>query len=347
MKLLIITQKVDRNDPVLGFFHGWLRELSGHYEKISVICLEQGDYDLPDHIKVYSLGKPKTGWPVAGLRRLVAKGSALLSFYRLIVQKGNDYDAVFVHMNAEYIVWAGPVWWFMGKKMGLWYNHTVGSWALKIAARIVDVLMHTSPFAYTARYRQAVRMPAGIDTNIFQPELATTKQSTLIYFQGRIAKAKKVDILLDAYDQVRHFFPVARLELVGPIDEAYLAPLRTKYFNYIADGELVFLGPQTYENTPQLFRQALVTVNLTADGNYDKTVLESLACGIPVIVSSQAFADAPVVKIEAADASLLASALIKILEGGVYPAPEECVKYVREHHSLQVLAEKIYDIMRR
>ncbi len=347
MKLLIITQKVDRLDPVLGFFHGWIRELSRHYEKISVICLEKGEYNLPNNVVVYSLGKPETGWPVAFLGRILSKSCALYTFYRLIIGKTDDYDAVFVHMNAEYVVWAGPWWRFKGKKIGLWYNHTVGSWALKIAAWVADILMYTSPFAYTSRYRQAVQMPAGINTDIFQPEPSVSKKDPLVYFQGRISKAKRVDILLDAYDHLRALVPTARLELAGPVDHKYVAPLLTKYSNYIADGGIVFLGPQSYENTPELFRRALVTVNLTADGNYDKTVLESLACGVPVIVSSRAFVDAPVIKIEAAEAGVLASALATILERESCINSEKCVQYVRNRHSLETLAEKIYNIMHR
>ena len=59
MKLLIITQKVDINDPVLGFFHRWLEEFAKHYEFVTVICLEKGEHRLPENVKVLSLGKEK------------------------------------------------------------------------------------------------------------------------------------------------------------------------------------------------------------------------------------------------------------------------------------------------
>jgi glycosyltransferase involved in cell wall biosynthesis len=56
-------------------------------------------------------------------------------------------------------------------------------------------------------------------------------------------------------------------------------------------GALTFLGPRKPSETPRLYSAARVSVNLTASGNYDKTVLESMACGTPAIVSSEAFAD--------------------------------------------------------
>ena len=57
MKLLIITQKVDKNDQLLGFFIEWLRRFSGKFEKITVLCLEKGEFELPENVKVISLGK--------------------------------------------------------------------------------------------------------------------------------------------------------------------------------------------------------------------------------------------------------------------------------------------------
>ena len=57
MKLLIITQKVDKNDPILGFFHGWVEEFAKNVEKLTVVCLGVGEYDLPQNVQVFSLGK--------------------------------------------------------------------------------------------------------------------------------------------------------------------------------------------------------------------------------------------------------------------------------------------------
>ena len=55
MKLLILTQVVDKEDHFLGFFHKWIEEFSKNYENITVICLKKGKYDLPNNIKVLSL----------------------------------------------------------------------------------------------------------------------------------------------------------------------------------------------------------------------------------------------------------------------------------------------------
>ena len=57
MRLLILTQKVDINDDILGFFHRWIEEFAKRCEKVIVICLQEGRHDLPSNVKVLSLGK--------------------------------------------------------------------------------------------------------------------------------------------------------------------------------------------------------------------------------------------------------------------------------------------------
>jgi len=57
MKLLICTQMIDKNDPILGFFHRWVEEFAKHFEHIHVICLKEGQHTLPQNVTVHSLGK--------------------------------------------------------------------------------------------------------------------------------------------------------------------------------------------------------------------------------------------------------------------------------------------------
>ena len=100
MKLLFITQVVDKEDAVLGFVHGWLIELACIFDHIHVICLEKGSVELPANITLHSLGKEE------GVSRL----EYLKRFYSLVFKLRPEYDGVFVHMNSEYVILAGPLW---------------------------------------------------------------------------------------------------------------------------------------------------------------------------------------------------------------------------------------------
>ena len=113
MNLLILTQKVDKNDAILGFFHSWILEFAKNYEKVTVICLYEGEHNLPNNVKVLSLGKEKG----------VSKITYLYNFYKFIFQERKNYDKVFVHMNQIYIILGGLFWKLSGKEIGLWYAH--------------------------------------------------------------------------------------------------------------------------------------------------------------------------------------------------------------------------------
>src|SRR3989344_2956701 len=191
MKLLIITQTVDKNHPVLGFFHRWIEEFAKHFEKITVIGNATGIYSLPPNVEVHSLGK----YPESGIKtskrdpfeRIVRS----IRFLLLVWSLRKNYDAVLVHMTPEHLVLGGPVFKLFGKRAYLWYNHTAESPWLSFAAGFAKNIFHTSPYAATARFPQAKRMPAGIDTELFRPR-GVKKIPKSMYFQGRVSPAKKV-----------------------------------------------------------------------------------------------------------------------------------------------------------
>ena len=279
MRLLIVTQAVDREDPVLGFFHRWISEFSKHAEGIDVICLREGTHDLPSTVRVHSLGKESGGGRVR----------YALRFLSLVFRLRRDTDSVFVHMNSEYVVLAGWFWKLTGKRVGLWYNHEVASVWFRVAAQLCDLVFHTSPYAASATVRRAHRMPAGIDTGLFRAHDVPAAPHS-VYFQGRVAPAKKVHVLLGAIRLLRDAGIPATVTIAGPEDQAYAERLRSEFSQLFASEAAVFLGGKKNEETPALFSAHAVSVNLTAAGNYDKTVLESCACEVPVIVGSPAFA---------------------------------------------------------
>lgn len=280
MRLLIVTQIVDKNDPVLGFMHHWLEVFATRFEHIHVICLKAGEYQLPENVRVHSLGKEK-----GGNRFIYA-----FRFLKYVYSLHKEYDAVLVHMNPEYIALAGDFWHLTKKRITLWYNHEVGSFWLRLAQPFVHTIFHTSPYAYPARYKNAKQMSAGIDTTLFAPLLRERKKYS-IYFQGRVSVAKRVHILLEAVQMMRARGLEATATIVGPEEPNYGSQLRRTFASLIESGAVVFLGPRRNEDTPVLYATHEVAVNLTANGNFDKTVLEACAMETPVVVASKAFGD--------------------------------------------------------
>jgi glycosyltransferase involved in cell wall biosynthesis len=280
MKLLIVTQKLDENDPVLGFFVRWVAEFAKHFDTIHVIAFYAGKHSLPENVTVHSLGK----------ERGAGKLARSLRYLSLVISLRREYGDVFAHMSPEYVISAGPLWKLLGKRIALWYNHASDNWRLSLAASLADVVFHTSPYAAPARFENAKRMPAGIDTALFKPQ-PVEKNPHRAYFQGRVAPAKRVHVMCEAILALWKKGVSVTLGIVGPEDAEYARSLKEKYKSLTAEGAISFLGPQPPSATPALYSSARVSINLTDAGNYDKTVLESAACGTPVIVGSKAFAD--------------------------------------------------------
>lgn len=287
MRLLIITQKIDRDDPVLGFFHGWIEEFSKHFRSIVVVCLLKNRYDLPGNVAVLSLGKEK--W------RSKAKYIFLLFYFSL--RYFNRYDAVFVHMNEEYVVLAGWLWRLMGKKVYMWRNHHAGNRMTDIASIFCNKVFCTSKYSYTAKYKKVVLMPVGIDINKFNPPAGgessirqpAEKAKNSILFLGRIAKTKNVDIFVEALGLLKKRGIEFSADIYGdalPKDVKYYEKIKSRATELELDGVLKFnAGVPNYE-TPEIYNTHEVYVNLSSSGMYDKTIFEAMACGCLVLASN-------------------------------------------------------------
>ena len=124
MKLLILTQKIDKDDSLLGFFHSWVEEFAKHAESITIIALGVGEHRLPANVRVFSLGKEK------GKSRL----HYLMNFFRIILRERHNYERVFVHMNEEYVL------------LGSWAN--TGRTMASISSN--ESVLHTTSFMFAA-----------------------------------------------------------------------------------------------------------------------------------------------------------------------------------------------------
>ena len=211
MKLLILTQKVDKNDSILGFFHDWLKVFATHCEKLTVICLYKGDYDLPSNVKVLSLGKEEKKGVMSYELRVTRKIKYICRFYRLILRERISYSNVFVHMNSEYVVLGGIFWKLMRKKIALWWTHKAVPWHLRIAEKFVDVIFTASKESFRLLTKKLKVVGHGINIQKFKidskfkihpsSEYKQNSKFTLITV-GRISESKDLKTLIKAIEKV-------------------------------------------------------------------------------------------------------------------------------------------------
>ncbi len=337
LSLLFITQKVSSEDPVLGFVHGWLLEFAKEMD-VTVICLERGPHRLPKNVRVFSLGKER------GLKRF----GYLRNFYRLIWEERKRYGAVFVHMNPEYVLLGGLLWRLSLKKVMLWYNHEAGGVLLRIAAFFSNKVLHTSPYAYPARFGNALTMPAGIDTKLFSLQ-TVPKVPRSILFLGRISPIKHIELLIEAGKKLRERHIDCKLSIYGNAgqrDEGYRKELVRLGRELTAEDRLVFRDGIPNYKAPQVYSAHEVFVNLSPSGLFDKTILEALASETLVLVSSKAFTNVLPSEYlfregDVEDLTEKMRSLLELSPQAKLEHGKQYRKYVEREHSLEELSGRL------
>lgn len=344
MKLLIITQKVNRKDSTLGFFHRWIEEISKKFEKITVICLEKGEHQLPPQIKILSLGKEE------GKSRL----KYIINFYKYIWQERRNYDAVFVHMNQEYVLLGGWFWWLWSKKVFMWRNHYAGSFLTHIARFFCKEVFYTSKFSYTARFKNAVMMPVGIDEDSLMVNIQIERIPKSILFLGRLDPAKKPEILIKALGMVSKKGLDFSVSFVGGSSDPnskYKEELINLAKTLNIQDKIVFVGPVPNTETFRFYRSHEIFVNCSRSGMFDKTILKACASGCLVLATSKDFESMAGSEFSFPDDDYneLSNKLIEFLSMDSSEKSKLITKLqsIIRDHSLPILVEKLTEHIKR
>ncbi|MCL5782252.1 MAG: glycosyltransferase family 4 protein [Patescibacteria group bacterium] len=335
MKLLIITQKVNRNDPILGFFHRWIEEFAKKFESIVVICLEKGEYNLPQNVRVLSLGKED------GRSRL----KYVWRFYKYILKERNNYDKVFVHMNEEYVILGGIIWKILGKKVAMWRNHLYGNFQTDLACVMCDKVFCTSKYSYSAKFSKTVIMPVGIDTETFKDFHSSRVKNSLLML-GRISPVKKPDVFVKALIELNKRGVDFTASVVGDAlrkDKKYYDSIKEQIESGDLSDRVTLVPAVSNDKTPEIYNRHELFVNLTPSGSFDKTILEAAACGCKILVMSR---DAGVIfgsdyVVESDEPGVLATKLSGLISTKV--DIDELRRVVIGKHDLPYLSQRLLD----
>ncbi len=182
--------------------------------------------------------------------------------------------------------------------LGLAATHREWSWAR--AYRTIRAGI--APSAHTLKsWRDSgwpaetlTEIPNGVDTNRFRPvadkgalrtQLGLPVKATLINHTGRLSQAKGTGTLIEAFARLQTTLPDSVLVLVGK-DEAAADqwPRRVAELGIPAE-RVKFLGARP---NPEAFMAAadLVVAASECEESFGLTVVEGMACGVPVITST-------------------------------------------------------------
>jgi len=312
MKLLICTQKVDKKDPVLGFFTEWIDAFASRTQQVTVLCLQQGTVTLRQNTRIFSLGKErkKRHTFIYGIR-----------FLRFIWRERASYDTVFVHMNHEYILLGGLVWRLLRKRIGLWYAHGHVPAGLRLAQHLAHLVFTSTSKGFRLHGKNVIVVGQGTDTALFFPRQDETSTNVLqLLTVGRIAPTKQLEVGIEAVRILRGGGQNISYTIVGApataLDLQYEEKLKIDVLEAGLYTLVHFLGPREYRKLPKLFQVADLFVSASLNGSLDKVTIEAMASGVPVITCNDAVAEvispyAPELVFTPGDAKTLARQILR------------------------------------
>ena len=286
MKLLIITQKIDLLDSNLSFFHRWVEKFADNLDKVYVVCLQEGKYNLPENVQVYSLGKEKRCSKIRELWRL----------QKFIFHNIKEIDGIFIHMCPIYAIAVCPCAKIFRKKIILWYAHGYAGFLLKLAEKCVDEIMSSSVSGCRIKSEKIKILGQGIDIENFAPNRRRRNSKNFnILCADRISRIKNQYVLIRAADIFINQKNIknAQIKFIGaPVnnfDNNYFQELKNSARKKKLENYVEFLNSVSNKEMPKYYQNSDLLVNSSSTGSADKTILEAMSCGCLVLTCNEAF----------------------------------------------------------
>lgn len=285
MKLLIVTQKLDKNDENLGAFYFWFERLAQYCERMVIIAGTVGTHDLPSHVEVFSLGK-ESGRGYLG---------RLWRYWSLFSHHYAHVDVVFFHMIPEFVLAAAPFLLALKRRRFLWYAHGTVTWRLAWAERLVDFVLSSSPAGFRLPSKKVIFTGQAVNTEVFCPAVHKRVSPVLSMVTiGRIAPVKNYETIIRACHILKNSWGREFLLscIGGPIlprDHAYLKTLEHLVGELGLADYVHFYGPRPFGEIPSLLQSQDMFINLSRTGSLDKAVLEAMSTGLTVITANDAY----------------------------------------------------------
>lgn len=350
MNLLIVTQKVDKEDENLGFFHRWIEEFARHSNRVLVIAGSVGRHSLPGNVEIYSLGK-ENGERLGRAPVALGRAFRVWKFWELFSHHYARADAVFFHMAPEFVLAASPFLISLHRSSALWYTHKSVTRVLKLAEKLVDYIFTASELSFRLPSKKVIFTGHAIDIDSFKPsENKNARGAIKLLALGRISPVKDYETIIRACSMLKNSWDKSWvLSVVGgplmPRDEDYFSSLKKLVREMGLEDRILFYGARPYTEIAEIYDDHDLFISMSSTGSIDKSVLEAMASGLTVLTANEAFQSLlpPQYFLEKRSPEFLAER-IKAL--AFEPRPNFILReLVAKRHSLNGTVKKITEIL--
>lgn len=286
MKLLLTTQIVDQDSPLLGFFIGWIKEFAKYFDEVHIICLQQGQYDLPENVYVYSLGKEEGE----------NKFKYILRFYKHFVHIFFKVKVthVFFHMGAVYNIMAAPFFLvrkFTGVRFYWWKTHGHINLTGRLALFFVDQVFTAIDESFQVKTKKKTVVGHAIDVDLFDFDV-TDKQANRILFIGRFSRSKRLEQVLEIAFVLEKEGIITNLKFIGQVtDKEYYQELRDKVVELGLSERVEFVEGLPQAELVKEYQMAQIFINPSDNDGLDKVILEAMLSGTIPLTANLSFAN--------------------------------------------------------
>ena len=282
MKLLFLTQVLDRDDGVLGFVVRWIEEFAKHTNAVRVVALEVGNTaGLPANVDWVEIGR---------------KGRILRYFhYQRTLRAAFDegFDVVLAHMVPRYALVAHKPAGRAGARLYLWYTHKGVDARLRRAVPLVLKTFTASDESLRVETPTRVVTGHGIDTDHFELAAPEWRAPFRILSVGRLTPAKDPLTVIRALRLVLDAGFQAQVDWVGggltSADVGFADEVQSAIAQASVADHFHLRGEIPYSAVTSFFETANVLVNASHTGSVDKVVLEAMAARRAVLSCNESF----------------------------------------------------------
>jgi glycosyltransferase involved in cell wall biosynthesis len=346
--VLYFNLLMDAEDPVLGFASRWVEAIAERVDRVTVVTMSAGRVAVPANVRVWSVGR----------ERGLSEPARAALFYRwcLRVLRDDPPDVCFSHMIPIFSALFAPLARAYRVPSLLWYAHGAVPPELRVAERLVDGCVTSTPEGFRLPSSRLEVLHQGIDVAALRPPAEPEEAwARTVVMLGRISPVKRVRESVQAVARAREGGLDVRLEVFGAPgaeDRAYEQEVHEIAGRLLPPGVATFHGPIRHAEVGEALRRGGCFLNLSRSGSLDKAILEAMASGCIPVCDNDAFAGLArrvgweaLVPGEGVDT---AAATLRVVVGGGTGAANSALRaelrdFVAAEHSLDVLADTIVD----